>query len=1550
MGDVERSEGTENVPDSAVSSPATAESLAVDSEGRAVATSDTGVEKTGEEDQVGAADNHLSGLVVLPPLQGGDAKPDTTRPLPVVKLPLIRSEEPVQSIRAALAEVVGLAHITNYRLELLAEGPQGETVAWNPDANDPVSAFTGKHAVVSTPVSYRSLEERTGGTTELLGLLTGNGGTEEESKMVLDDWGDLSALEKHGLTHGSAFQIILQRYDLGTIKEHVMRLRTLLHGGAPSVVSLVESPEEPENPDEVEQDATSKQPSTSPSALPDVDSPVDGKNLKDFFYLASGEDPAVYKGSRQGVEASQKSPKRKKKPKSTGAQGAENGGNGASKPTVSVEQETQESLPKLNELEELCNVGYDIEWSGFHPPPSTRKIVGDIAYFELMDRKADSPVLFVTACRTGFFVNRCKGRAGSGRTPYFDPSPAVEHCFSHTLLDCLLKASNAFRSSWSKSLQASRQRAEILQNLNQSSPFQSLFRVAIRTDFPGFKDATSAAAAVRTLDATLQAPSWLVPVPRKEIYCQNVDEQGGSSVTYWNRNYQHGYDKARVEDELANSFGIEVKNGGIRDWNEEVQIAREMPANTLTERVDRARLLHKVMSDFAEASLLGVKAIAEGQVTPMNPNEPMRTQVFLHNNIFFSRAADAGPDTFKLAIGDRAARKAANRELQCNSIFYRMEKLGLYTLANVLIDYLGSRYVCQSVLPGVLVGEQAHTLLMGTVESLRPLKWDKTLHKTMEEKVGESMMVASRPVFRYPLTAERTEEIKKVREALPEFDRLLLEKKAASDMIADPKMATDPNAVMMTCMPIEAKAIRGSDQRDYLLDFSRLTPRDANWIPQEKGGTGKWEEARKESSGKTSTAVPSSLNDHEWTMSVLRPELVTRFTQVSISKYIREKRAKDLEKKADQDAAKGESESPAEGDVTEGGEDVKEKTEGKASDAKDAEALLNEESAEELKRMRLNINVFLPDMKSFRGVNEEVAVQIERDEERVREASSFLWDEVLPKVTNAVREGSIHQLPVDGKSLTEFIHRNGINCRYLGRLAVLAKREEDRDSATAEDLRQGRLTRIERRTMPKCWLELLECEIVARAAKHVLDSYLMEHAAVAASEPGQTIASFFSAVLSESEETAAQTETRLEKRGTDEPDEDDFGALTLSGVGAEGDAVISQIRSRYEVWQDIQLEIGRRFRYTLTLFNNGKSPRARYVPLLRRLCERTGVRLQAKTYDVGGKCLCGNAYGGTLIGSYPISPVDIIDVLPLMKHAAAYNEGFYPCSLSPVTIPPLQVSLQDARAALERAHIQTSSRALNRGLELAQEALSLYQRVTESPVHPGVVESMELMAAIFHEGTDYGIAAFHGEKALSLAVQVGGFDSSVVLNSHLTLSQMFMSAGDAVKCAKHLRAAIYLLETMAGPNHTEIYSAYQKLGAAYSASDLNGRYLSMALKYFQEASNRDSCDRLMEGLASKNMAKIYAAMGEYKDALESEKKAFRILSMFLGREHQITKSSDESLKEYTKLAVEKGNRSVEMGKLEAEAAKAEAFAADLMAAELEEKSNKSKKKKKKGKK
>jgi protein TIF31 len=254
------------------------------------------------------------------------------------------------------------------------------------------------------------------------------------------------------------------------------------------------------------------------------------------------------------------------------------------------------------------------------------------------------------------------------------------------------------------------------------------------------------------------------------------------------------------------------------------------------------------------------------------------------------------------------------------------------------------------------------------------------------------------------------------------------------------------------------------------------------------------------------------------------------------------------------------------------------------------------------------------------------------------------------------------------------MHQRGINCRYLGRLAELAREEELEDNialekaaaAVASNAADKQSITPTRFRMPICWLELLECEMVARAAKHVLDSYMIERAST---QPAQmiasVIASFLSAIMSVGEESAGETELRTIKAHSCSKsifDQDEMNALTLCfGSDDEdngGDPVSSAFTGRVQIWSDIEREIGRRYRYVLSLYNtktsakkDGRESRALFMPLLRRICQRSGIRLVARNYEVGKKCVCVGARG--LTATYPIAPTDVVDVLPLVKHAAS---------------------------------------------------------------------------------------------------------------------------------------------------------------------------------------------------------------------------------------------------------------------------------------------------------
>merc|ERR1711957_16886 len=107
------------------------------------------------------------------------------------------------------------------------------------------SPYTGLGAVISIRVVVKSFLNE-------VELNTANSSTnktihdkdkDNEAEMVLDEYGDLNSLLVHGenvLQDGSGFRIILERYSIALVRDHIVRLRSLLGGNCPNSVSLDE--------------------------------------------------------------------------------------------------------------------------------------------------------------------------------------------------------------------------------------------------------------------------------------------------------------------------------------------------------------------------------------------------------------------------------------------------------------------------------------------------------------------------------------------------------------------------------------------------------------------------------------------------------------------------------------------------------------------------------------------------------------------------------------------------------------------------------------------------------------------------------------------------------------------------------------------------------------------------------------------------------------------------------------------------------------------------------------------------------------------------------------------------------------------------------------------------------------------------------------------------------------------------------------------------------------------------------------------------------------
>ncbi|CAN0877840.1 Clustered mitochondria protein [Linum grandiflorum] len=584
-----------------------------------------------------------------------------------------------------------------------------------------------------------------------------------------------------------------------------------------------------------------------------------------------------------------------------------------------------------------------IVFSSFNPPPNYRRLVGDLIYLDVVTLEGNK--FCITGSTKTFYVNSSAGNV-------LDPKPGKSTVEATTLIALLHKISSKFQKAFH----------ELLEKKASAHPFENV-------------------------QSLLPPNSWLGlhPVP------------------------SHRRDAARAEDVINLSYGSELI-GMQRDWNEELQSCREFPHTSPQERILRDRALYKVTSDFVDAAVSGAIGVISRCIPPINPTDPECFHMYVHNNIFFSFAVDAdleqvskkrtsdinakkdtnstpssekvpnnvshgdesvssvektdgsislesngstemtSPET-QLAESEQATYASANNDLKGTKAYQEADVPGLYNLAMAIIDYRGHRVVAQSVLPGILQGDKSESLLYGSVDNGKKICWNEDFHSKVVEAAK----------------------------------RLHLKEHSVLD--------GSGNSFKLAA-PVECKGIVGSDDRHYLLDLMRVTPRDANY-------TG-----------------PGSR------FCILRPELISAFSQAEALEKSKAKTKTEPEAPAIEDstevAVSGEKEKSA--TSTDDQELAEEKT-----DTTIEHPAVPAVSSELDDEILFNPNV-LTEFK-LAGDPEEIT----KDEENVRRVGSFLADIVLPKFIQDLC--TLEVSPMDGQTLTEALHAHGVNVRYLGRIA-----------------------------------------------------------------------------------------------------------------------------------------------------------------------------------------------------------------------------------------------------------------------------------------------------------------------------------------------------------------------------------------------------------------------------------------------------------------------------------------------------------------------------------
>ncbi|ODA80495.1 hypothetical protein RJ55_03453 [Drechmeria coniospora] len=453
---------------------------------------------------------------------------------------------------------------------------------------------------------------------------------------------------------------------------------------------------------------------------------------------------------------------------------------GADRPAV--EEFDFQALPSLTQLvPEPTNPPpktlKTVSLSPWNPPPCHLRQQGHLLYIVVTTLEGEQ--FQVTSHVSGFFVNKS---SNTKFDPFPRPAPKCQS--AHSLLELVSLLSPSFDDSF----------LQLQEYNNQRDPLVTF-----------------------QITNAIPAAPWAVPSPQSTL-CTHVP------------------DATRPQEPYLLS-GAE-NTDSLRDWNEELQSAKELPKETVQDRVFRERLISRLYADYNDAATKGAVMVARGELAPLNPTECRDAQIFVYNNIFFSFGAD-GVGTFTSEGGDEAARVATGKDVAGVRLVNQLDIAGLFTPATVVVDYLGKRIVGQSIVPGIFKQREPgeNQIDYGAVDGKDVVAADERFAPTFAT-LSKALKVKQHPVWdkdgkRFDLEAS-----------------------------------------------IETKGLMGTDGRKYVLDLYRITPFDINWI----------EESKSQATGAEAGAYP-----HQ--MTVLRPELVESFARFRMKQWVDEMLARRAQEK-----------------------------------------------------------------------------------------------------------------------------------------------------------------------------------------------------------------------------------------------------------------------------------------------------------------------------------------------------------------------------------------------------------------------------------------------------------------------------------------------------------------------------------------------------------------------------------------------------------------------------------------------------------------------------
>ena len=848
----------------------------------------------------------------------------------------------------------------------------------------------------------------------------------------------------------------------------------------------------------------------------------------------------------------------------------------------------------------------------------------------------------------------------------------------------------------------------------------------------------------------------------------------------------------------------------LRDWNEEFQTTRELPRENVQDRVFRERLTSKLFADYNDAAARGAVLVARGEVAPLNPTEARDAQIFVHNNIFFSFGAD-GVQTFASEGGDEAARVAVGKDVAGVRAVNQLDIQGLYTPGTVVVDYLGKRIVGQSIVPGIFKQREPGE------------------HQIDYGGVEGKDVVTENEAF------------------VPVFEKLSKSLKVKKHAVWDKEGKRHDLEGS-----VETKGLLGTDGRKYVLDMYRITPLDVEWAEQE--GT----------------------KDYPHKMSVLRLELIEAFWRLKMQDYVKSELDKRRSRKegngATDDSKKltnGNTE--AEAEITKAESSVVDAQEDDTDKPKDTEEVPSDPDRVDLADFSLAFN---SDICSGQlPQTDEEKAEYAEDEKNVRALCEFLRNKVIPELITDLHNGDVG-FPMDGASLTQLLHKRGINARYLGMVAT---------AAAEKGLRLQALVGIAIQ------------EMIARAFKHILNNSLRNL-------PPPFATSCISHLLNCLLGAGFNAKPRAEI------DED------LQSIYPDGDFSYEKLNPS-SLASDIEKQIKIRFNYALP---SDRQTSIKPLQLLREICLKNGLQLAAKEFSFSkedSRTSSPETHGNAAKHTNGANGVHTAESKKKRKKAGDHfitngslasitNTTFTFEDILNITPIVKDASPRSALAeeALEAGRISLAQNQKQLGQELVLESTSLHEQIY-GILHPEVAKMYHQLSMIYYQTDEKEAAVELARKAVIVTERTLGVDSADAILAYLNLSLFEHHLGNTRQALIYVQHALELWKVIYGPNHPD--SSTTMNNAAVMLQQL--KQYSDSRKWFEaslavcEATSGPKTIQTATVLFQ--LAQALALDQDAKSAVHRMRDAYNIFHAELGADDRNTKEAESWLEQLTQNAV-----------------------------------------------